>query len=377
MTAGTALADTAQLCRDPARLAAFAPYAILDTPREAEYDDLVRLAAQACAAPIAVVNFVLAERQWFKAEVGLGLRETPLDVSICRHVLLSPGLTVIPDLRDDARLAGNPLLAGDAGLRFYAGYLLATPEGVPLGTLCVLDRRPRPAGLAAPEAFALTTLARQLSSQLELRRLVREQRRLIEQQELLFEELNHRVANSLQLVASVLTLQSARPPTGDVPTLLREARQRVLTVAALHRQLCGSRIVGEVDLGAYLREVTVSVARSASIETRFAAAEPVRVATERAVAVAMIVNELLTNAVKHARPDGPRLLVQVAVETTAGGGCAVLVEDNGAGLPPGFEPGRSPGLGLRIIHGLAAQLRGRMEWRSEGGTRFRLDLPPA
>ena len=375
MTGGAAMADTAVLCRDPARLAAFLPYAILDTPREAEYDDLVQLAAQSCAAPIAVVNFVLAERQWFKAEVGLGVRETPLDVSICRHVLLSPGLTVIPDLRDDPRLAGNPLLAGDTGLRFYAGYLLATPDGVPLGTLCVLDRRPRPTGLEDPQAFALATLARQLSSQLELRRLVREQQRLIEQQELLFQELNHRVGNSLQLVASVLTLQSARPSTGDVASLLREARQRVLTVAALHRQLCGSRIVGEVELGAYLREVIESLAQSASLDATFAAAAPVRLPTERAVAIAMIVNELLTNAAKHARSDGPK--VRVAVEATPGGGCAVLVEDDGPGLPAGFEPSRSPGLGMRIIHGLAAQLQGRMAWRSAGGTRFRLDLPAA
>ncbi len=119
--------DAADICRDPERIAAFAPYGILDTPREAEYDDLAQLAAQVCKAPIAVVNLVLADRQWFKAEVGLGVRETGLDASICRHLLLTPGLTVIPDTREDPRLAANPLVAGEPGLRFYAGHLLARP----------------------------------------------------------------------------------------------------------------------------------------------------------------------------------------------------------------------------------------------------------
>jgi PAS domain S-box-containing protein len=146
-------------------------YDILDTPAETEFDDIVRLAAEACEAPIAVVNLIDAKRQWFKAEIGLGVRETPLDVSICAHAILQPGLFVVPDTTKDPRFAGNPLVTGEPRLRFYAGALLETAGGLPLGTLCVLDHKPRE--LTERQAFTLKALARLTMTQLELRRTLR------------------------------------------------------------------------------------------------------------------------------------------------------------------------------------------------------------
>jgi PAS domain S-box-containing protein len=152
------------------RLAALDRYAILDTPTEQTFDELVQLASEICGAPVAVVNFIADTRQWFKAETGIGVREMPLDLSICRHVLLEPGLTVVPDLRDDPRFDRNPLVEQDGGLRFYAGALVETPEGLPLGTVCVLDTKPRPDGLDGYQGRLLLALARQVASELELRR---------------------------------------------------------------------------------------------------------------------------------------------------------------------------------------------------------------
>ncbi|HWX47572.1 MAG TPA: GAF domain-containing protein, partial [Roseomonas sp.] len=126
------------------RLAALDRYAILDTPPEPGFDDLARLAADLLEAPIAAVNLIAGNRQWFKAEVGLGVREMPLDNSTCARVMLQPGELVIPDLLEDPRFGCNPLVTAGPGLRFYAGALLETAEGLPLGTLCVLDTRPRP-----------------------------------------------------------------------------------------------------------------------------------------------------------------------------------------------------------------------------------------
>ena len=154
------------------RLAALASYEILDTPRELEFDDVVRLAANVFEAPIAVVNLVAEGRQWFKAEVGIGADELPLDVSICAHAILQRGIFVIPDTTQDARFASNPLVTGDPGLRFYAGALLETPEGLPLGTVCVLDTKPRPGGITDHQRLTLEVLARQVMTQLELRRAV-------------------------------------------------------------------------------------------------------------------------------------------------------------------------------------------------------------
>ena len=154
------------------RLGALDRYSILDTPREPEFDDIARLAADVFEAPIAVVNLVAAGRQWFKAEVGIGTDELPLDVSICAHAILQPGILVVPDTTKDDRFASNPLVTGDPGLRFYAGALLETPEGLPLGTVCVLDTKPRAGGITERQRLTLEVLARQAMAQLEMRRAV-------------------------------------------------------------------------------------------------------------------------------------------------------------------------------------------------------------
>ena len=152
------------------RLAALDRYAILDTGRDAVFDEVAELAADLLDAPMAVVNFIAADRQWFKAEVGINADTLPLDVSICRHAILQPGVLVVPDLRNDPRFESNPLVTAVEGLRFYAGALLETPEGLPLGTVCVLDTSPRPNGLSARQVRALRALATQTMAHLEQRR---------------------------------------------------------------------------------------------------------------------------------------------------------------------------------------------------------------
>lgn len=152
------------------RVAALASCEILDTGREDVFDEIVRLAADLLEAPIAVINFVTSDRQWFKAEIGLGIDTLPLDVSICRHAILQPGLLVVPDLREDARFAGNELVSASDGMRFYAGALIETPDGLPLGTVCVLDHLPRPQGITERQSRALRSLAAQVTAHLEARR---------------------------------------------------------------------------------------------------------------------------------------------------------------------------------------------------------------
>ena len=168
--------------KDPAwteaqRLAALDRYAVLDTPQEREFDDLVRLAADLLNTPVAAVNLIAEQRQWFKAEIGLGVREMPLDNSICAKVMLRPGEMVVADLLEDPRFDCNPLVTSGPAFRFYAGELLETPDGLPLGTLCVMDVEPRPKGLTSRQRFALKVLARQVMAQLESRRAMAQQTR--------------------------------------------------------------------------------------------------------------------------------------------------------------------------------------------------------
>ncbi|MDB6454489.1 GAF domain-containing protein [Falsirhodobacter sp. 20TX0035] len=150
-----------------ARSAALHRYGILDTPREEDFDDIAAIASEVCQTPIAVVNFIDTGRQFFKAEVGLGVRETPLDTAFCARAILCEDMMIVPDALQDPRFEGNPLVHQAGGLRFYAGALLKTPEGLPIGTVCVLDRKPR--NLDAHQVRTLRLLARQAMTQVELR----------------------------------------------------------------------------------------------------------------------------------------------------------------------------------------------------------------
>lgn len=153
------------------RLAQLRDLGILDSGHDSAYDDLIRIAALVCEAPIALVSLVDAKRQWFKAELGLNRRETPIEMSVCTHVVASAdGFLVIPDLSLDPRTAGNPLVTRERHLRFYAGAVIRTKSGLPLGSLCVLDERPRPEGLTPIQADTLRSLARQASTLIELTR---------------------------------------------------------------------------------------------------------------------------------------------------------------------------------------------------------------
>ncbi|MBA9071818.1 PAS domain S-box-containing protein [Methylobacterium sp. RAS18] len=168
-----------------ARLRALERYNILDTPRERQFDDVAELAADICGTPIAVVNFIGEGRQFFKAEIGLGVRETPFDTAFCRQAILQNDFLHVPDATQDPRFACNPLVTGAPGLRFYAGALLKTEEGSPIGTVCVLDTQPRQ--LTERQQASLRRLAHQTMAQLELRRTLREQQAEKELQERILE----------------------------------------------------------------------------------------------------------------------------------------------------------------------------------------------
>lgn len=170
MPGACALPDIAGTPRDAAdRAAELSELGILDTPSERAYDDLAAVAAHVCAAPVALVSLLDSDRQWFKAEIGLGLRELGLDRTICVHTLASGGELTIPDLTVDPRTANSPLVTED-GYRFYAGAGIPGRNGVFLGALCVLDHVPRPEGLTAGQKATLAALARQVSTLFENRR---------------------------------------------------------------------------------------------------------------------------------------------------------------------------------------------------------------
>lgn len=160
---------------EQARLKALRDLELLDTEPEAEFDELVRRAADATGAPVAVITLVDEARQWFKARVNLELEATDRDLSFCAHAILTPDdVTIVPDTLQDGRFSDNLLVTEDPNIRFYAGAPIFTPEGYAAGTLCVIDTAPR--GLSEEQAQALRALAAEVSSQIERRRLERASR---------------------------------------------------------------------------------------------------------------------------------------------------------------------------------------------------------
>ncbi len=150
------------------RLSALDASRVLGTPQEKRFDDITRIASLVCNAPVAAVNFIGVDRQFLKAEIGLGVRETDLDISICKHALAEDRTLVVENLAQDDRFNTNPLVTAAPAFRFYAGALLKTAKGEVLGTVCVLDTIARPGGLTHEQTEILALLARQVILMLEV-----------------------------------------------------------------------------------------------------------------------------------------------------------------------------------------------------------------
>lgn len=164
------------------RQAALDAYGVVDTVPEQAYDDIVRLAMTLCDVPAAAISLIDRDRQWFKAQIGLNLRETARTDAICDRAIQQPDRALVIDDMAASGVAGPEALRIDGEpLRFYAGMPLLSPDGRALGTVCVLDNKPRT--LTAAQLEGLEVLARQTQHLLELRRYAMEQRRLLSERE--------------------------------------------------------------------------------------------------------------------------------------------------------------------------------------------------
>ncbi|KYC39854.1 hypothetical protein WA1_28200 [Scytonema hofmannii PCC 7110] len=201
------------------RLEALYRYQILDTSPEVAFDDLTSLAAFICKTPIALVSLVDSDRQWFKSKVGLTASETPRNVSFCTHAILHGEPLIVPDALEDPRFATNALVTGDPHIRFYAGVPLTTPQGIRIGTLCVIDREPRQLDLE--QIAALEALTRQVVSLLELRYL----QQSLRQQE-----------SYLRAITDAVPLE--HEPNGEIilSTIIQDITERKKSEEALRRE---------------------------------------------------------------------------------------------------------------------------------------------
>lgn len=360
--------------RERERLAALERYEILDTPPEEEFDDIVRVVSAICDTPISLISLVGEDRQWFKSKYGTEMTGSALEGSICAHALLQPGLLEVQDTLADKRTADNPFVEGDPKVRFYAGALLETPEGLPLGTICTLDFKPRK--LDEKQKALLQVMAKQVMKMLDLRRSVATERQarekadlLAKENEILAREGDHRVMNSLQLVTAVLSLQSRSAVSKEAKTQLEGARDRVAAIGTVHKHLnlTGSR--EEVEILGFLRGLCESLKELAPESVDGVSVEGDRALMPSVLASTMglVVGELVSNSFKYAYPAGRKGPVAVRFKN-GDNGWTLQVSDQGAGVPKNFSPTRSKGVGMKVINALVRRLDAELSVESKPGS---------
>jgi len=322
-------------------------YDILDTPPDGAFDRITAIAARRFDVPISIISIVDHDRIWFKSHHGLAVNQIGRDPGLCASAILSPDPHILVDAKADPRSLANPLVAGEFGLRFYAGVPLRTHDGYNLGTLCVIDKTPRPIG--ARQIDDLKDLASVVMDQMELRLAAR---RAVSQAQLMAREIDHRVMNSLQFISGLLAMQSRVPEVANAAEQLRMAANRVAAVARVHRNFYSSEATEMVSCIAFLRRLCADLADilGQPIDVR---GDEGDVPTTLIQPIGLIVNEFVTNAAKHGAGR-----IEVAYKITDGQR-ELRVRDEGAGLPAGFDPDGMKGLGMKVVTALARQLGGR------------------
>ena len=339
------------------RLRTLADYDIIDTPSEADFDEIVALASRICETKVSLVSLVEETRQWFKASQGFAGTETARENAICGHALLQEDILEIHDTTLDPRTLDNHLVVTEQGMRFYAGVQLKAHNGLPIGTLCVLDDKPRT--LTDLQRQTLRTLANQVMTQLELRRTLRNQ-------EILRGEMDHRVKNSLQTVQSLIRLYAGKIKDPDALTAFAAIERRVAAIVALHRELHQSSSIAQVKmkpfLGGVLNHLSATCPDHVSIKTDIADFE---LASTEATALAVVASECVANAIKHAFPEDRKGQITVTLAYTPEGEVRMTCRDNGVGATEELaKPDALTSLGLRIMDASAQQIAARVDRQS-------------
>ena len=355
------MADASIVSADEAqRLAAVRRYDILDTPPDGAFDRITALAARRFAVPISIISIVDEDRIWFKSHHGLSVGQIGRDPGLCASAILSNDPHVLTDATVDVRSLANPLVAGEFGLRFYAGVPLTTSDGHNLGTLCIIDKNPRLFDQSQLED--LKDLAAVVMDQIETQLAAR---RAVSEAQLMAREIDHRVMNSLQFVSSLLVMQSRSLDNADAVGHLQLAANRVAAVAQVHRHFYAEG-TDQTSCVEFLRRLCSDLASILDREI-LVKGDDGNIPTTSVQPIGLLINELVTNAAKHGQGV---IEVSYEIETDRH---TLIVSDDGRDLPQDFDPAASnQSLGMRVVLLLAKQLGGELTSgrRSDGGSCF-------
>ncbi|WP_170302912.1 sensor histidine kinase [Reyranella soli] len=309
---------------------------MLDTVPEPAFDRITALTADLFQAPVAIIGFIGSDRVFFKSHHGTAETEARRGTDPSRSVLE-------PWIRDKYKYG------------FHAGVPLDSPDGYAIGTLSVIDRRPR--RIEEQHMRRLRSLAGVVTDELAMRLAART---ASDQADIMKSEVDHRVMNSLQLVSSMLQLQGRSAASTETRQQLLTAAHRVAAVARAHRLFSVNETRERLPIVSHLRELCSELAGILGAEIGVVGAIETSVPRDQVLAIGLIVNELAVNARKHGAG-----LITVSFGWN-GGLHELAVTDQGEGLERGFsvtEP-TGKGIGMKVVRALADQLKGQLSVRS-------------
>jgi two-component sensor histidine kinase len=359
-------------------LADFGVSALKGTPFPELLDQATRLAAEGLQADFAKVLKYQPDQNRFLVCAGVGwgpgvvgIATIGADTASPAGYALKTGKAVISNHLDIEERFRTPELLVEYGIRRAMNVILGGDAA-----FGVLEVDSRSEGeFSEDDIVFLRGMANILGLAIERQRSEENLRAALDQQQILMREINHRVNNSLQIAASMLHLHSSATGSAAVRHELLEARGRIAAIARAHHRLYRGDKIDAVDLGAYLREVCGDIAASMpTCEINIDAEEGITIRTDRAVPAILFVNELITNAAKHAYSDGDGK-IWITLARHSDESVVISVRDEGVGLPPQFDQ-KSGRLGMRLVNSFAQQLRGDLKvLRKEPGTEFVLNFP--
>ncbi len=391
------------------RLETLSDYGVLDADDDLGLHDLARLASHVCETPVSLITFIDRERQWFKAAVGTEVSGTSREDSFCTHVITAGGTLVVGDTLEDARFAESPFVHGERGIRFFAGAPLKAPNGQILGSVCVVDQRPRE--LTSEQLTALEALSRQVMVVLELRRRIARNERastaLRTAEKLaavgnMASSVAHEINNPLQSVTNLLfmvTLAEGDAERGEYLRMAQEELTRVTQIVTqtlrFHHQLNHAATIrlSEITDSILLLYRTRLTHAGAMVEVRDRQTVPLLCYVDD---VRQVVASLVANA-RDALASQKYGLLRIRLadgrdQTTGKRGTVLTVADTGSGFAPEifarlYQPFNTSkgiggtGLGLWVAKGVLDKHGAtiRLRTRSVGahtGTVVRIFFPP-